>query len=679
MPRVRLVKGCCPLDCQDTCAWVAEVVDGRVQRVRGAKEHPYTRGVLCTKVNHYEERTYSPDRLLHPLRRVGAKGSGQFEQLSWDDALDEIAERFSHIIEEWGAEALLPHRYLGSMGIIQMYALQRVFHALGASRQGGSICGGALTAGLIEMGLEVDNDPEDIVNAELIILWGANPLSTNHHLWHFIQEARRRNGAQVVAIDPRSTRTTRQADVHLPIRINSDIVLALALGHVILTEGLQDEAFLVEAVTGLETYRRNVSEWSPERAEMFTGIPARTIRELARSFAIARPATIKTGVNFGAHSVGSELMQAVTALTILCGHWRVLGGGLLDGSTPRVDYGKAMGTQLGPQEVRMLNVGALGETLTTHSLTPPIKGLMIWGTNPMIVQPNVGRVQEGLMRDDLFTVVLEHFMTDTARYADIVLPSTTQLEHFDVLGSWGHRYVTINQPAIEPLGESRSHGWVARELSRRLGLPEFSDEEIIDDLLPEWITLEELLEKGWVKDDYERELPKVKLDFTVRLPKQAPTHFPLTLIAPKGHYTMNSSLINQPRHQKAEGQPTLEMHTTDAAARCLQDGNWVRIFNDQGEIRATLQTVEQMQRGVVVLPGRWWFNQAGNTAPTNLLTPSDVAGRGQPTYNECFVEVQASTASADPSTVAPHSALAHDGGDRAGGSGKCRAMVDCVT
>ncbi len=641
MGETRTVRGCCPLDCQDTCAWVAEVEDGRVTGVRGDREHPFTRGALCAKVNDYEARTYDPGRLLHPLRRTGAKGSGAFERVTWEAALDEIAERFRAIVDESGPAALAYQRYAGSMGAVQTFALERLFHALGASRQVGHICGGLIWEGLADMRLDGPNDPEDVAEARLVLVWGANPLSTAHHIWHFIQEARKRHGARVVVIDPRRTRSARAADEWLPIRIGSDVALALALGRTILEEGLEDSTFLAERAEGLEAYRRAAEPWTPERAAETCGIPAGRIRELARELAAARPAAIKTGVNFGAHSAGRETIRSVAALGVLCGHWGLPGGGVFAQSGPATNGRRASGIDRASPPGRPLHIGRLGETLTDAGLDPPVRGLMVWGTNPVVVLPDAERVRRGLLREDLFTVVLEHFPTDTARLADLVLPSTTQLEHFDVHGSWGHHYVTLNRPAIEPRGESRNHGWVARELARRLGLPEDSDEAIARDYLPDSVTLEELAERHWIKVERGRAAPDgVRLDFEPRLPPGPTGSFPLTLISPKSHHTLNSSFMNQARQRAAEGRPTLEMSPADAGTRGLVDQAPVRVFNELGELHAWLRVTDDLVPGLVSLPGRWWREQMAAGVTNNVLVPGRFSGEsGQPAYNECFVEV----------------------------------------
>jgi anaerobic selenocysteine-containing dehydrogenase len=360
---------------------------------------------------------------------------------------------------------------------------------------------------------------------------------------------------------------------------------------------------------------------------------------LAQEFAAARPAAIKGGVNFQQHSEAEAMVQSICALSAICGHWALPGGGVHIESSPGQRTGRAEGSHLRPREGRALQLAELGEILSSSSLDPPIKALMVWGTNPAVVQPDASAVRRGLLREDLFTVVLEHFLTETAALADLVLPSTTQLEHFDVLGSWGHHYVTLNEPAIEPLGEARSHGWVCRELSRRLGLPEPSDEEIVRDFLPEGVTLEALRQEGRVKVERGGATAPIKLNFSVRLPGFPTPEHPLVLLTPKGHHSLNSSFINQTRHATAEGRPTLEMHPADAAARELSDGNLVRVWNERGEVRAYLKVTDAIVQGVTSLPARWWHAQMPGGRAANTLTPAGTTRGGQPRYNECFVEV----------------------------------------
>jgi anaerobic selenocysteine-containing dehydrogenase len=640
------VKGCCPLDCQDTCSWVAHVVNGRVTRVEGARDHPFTRGALCAKVNDYQERTYAPDRILTPLRRTGPKGSGQFERISWDLALDTIAARFGEIIESDGPEALLPLNYLGSMGVLQRRALMRLFHVLGASRFHGSICGAAGNV-LEAEGHPRGFDPEEIVDSRFILLWGANLLTTSHHHFHFIREARRR-GARVVCIDPRRTITAKACDEHVSIFPGSDCVLAAGLAHVLLKEDLADLEFARTVIADMDAFRAQVEPWTPERVGEVCGLAADTVRRLGREFGTARPATIRCGVAPQQTVHGETFVRSLSALAILGGHWRHRGGGLFTETTPVFDESGALRPDLIAGKPRSLDMARLGEHLTSDELVPPVKGLMVWTMNPAVDQPDVRLVREGLLQDDLFTVVLEHFMTDTARYADIVLPSTTQLEHFDVQGAWGHHYISVNNPAIEPLGESKPHSEVLRLLAARMGLTHpalfESDEEIAGACLPAGLSLDDLQSKGWYKSPRDRpDFDAMDWHLTVAtgvpVPVTRPDADALQLLTPKSHYFMNSSFANMPRQRKAMQRPTLEMNTADARRRGLAEGQEVLVRNDRGALRVWLNLTDDIHPGVVALPGKWWSLPEVTGAVANELTPSAWSPGGQPAYNDTFVEV----------------------------------------
>lgn len=458
------VRGACPLDCQDTCSWIAHVEDGRVVRVEGNRDHPITRGALCAKVNDYQDRTYAPDRLLQPLRRVGPKGAGIFAPISWDAALGLIAERLGTIIAADGPEAILPVNYLGSMGVVQRRALMRVFHALGTSRFHGSVCGAAGNV-LEAEGHPRGFDPEDLVEARFVLMWGSNLLSTAHHGWHFIDQARKRHGARVVAIDPIRTRTAKVCDEHVSLRPGTDAVLAAGLAHVMFAEGLADLDFAASVATDVEAYRESVALWTPDRVAAATDVPAEVVVRLAREFAAARPAVIRCGVAPQQTVGGESVVRALSALAILGGHWQRPGGGLFIETGPAMDERAATRPDLLPRQTRSLDIARIGEHLTSPTLDPPIRALVVWNMNPAVTQPDSPTVRRGLAREALFTVVLEQFMTDTARFADVVLPSTTQLEHFDIVGSWGHHYITLNEPAVAPLGEALPHGEIARRLA----------------------------------------------------------------------------------------------------------------------------------------------------------------------------------------------------------------------
>lgn len=633
------VRGCCPLDCQDTCSWLAHVVDGVVQRVEGARGHPITRGSLCAKVNDYEQRTYAPDRILHPLRRVGPKGEGRFEPVTWDTALDTIAQRFHEIIARHGPAALLSFDYLGSMGVVQRRALRRIFHALGASRQTGSVCGASGNV-LEAEGTPRGFDPEEFVHSQLILLWGSNLLSTSHHTFAFMLEARRLHGARLIAIDPRRTITAARCDLHLPIRPGTDHILALAIGHVLLREELADCAFASRAAVDFKEYAAEASRWSPREAAELCGVPAQQIFELAREFGRARPAAIRAGIAPQQTIAGEQFVRSMSALAVIGGHWQLPGGGLFIEANPMMNEAAAGLPALG-REGRPLDMARLGEHLSGE-LDPPIGGLMVWGANPAVSQPDSKRVRQGLAREDLFLVVAEHFITDTARFADIVLPSTTQLEHFDVQGAWGHHYISANLPAITPLGQSKSHGEIMRLLAPKLGLHgtafSESDEEIATSVLPAGVTLEDLKARGFIKSSPPR--PAFGPGgITVRLHEiptrpQAPPPAGLQLLTPKAHQFLNSTFVNMPRQRAAEGGPTLQMHPADAAVRGLASGMAVRLQNERGHVSAVLHVSADISAGTVSLAGKWW-----NMGSGNLLTSGTYSPGGQPAYNDTYVEV----------------------------------------
>jgi len=649
MPDTQMVKGCCPLDCQDTCSWVAHVADGRVVRVEGAREHPITRGALCAKVNDYQSRTYAPDRLLTPLRRVGAKGEGRFAPISWDEAIATIASRFSAIIAEHGAEALLPVNYLGSMGIVQRRALMRLFHALGASRFYGSICGAAGNV-LEAEGHPRGFDPEEMVESRCILVWGANLLTTSHHHWHFIEEARRRHGAAIICIDPRRTRTAEKCDRHIAIRPGTDRFFAAGMARVMFDEGLVDADFANAHIADVAQLRAEVADWSPDRVADVCGVDVSDVVTTARTFGQARPATIRSGVAPQQTVGGEGFVRSLSALALLGGHWQRPGGGLFIEASPVLFEARAARPDLIPGTPRKLDLARLGETLTSPDLRPPIKGVMVFGTNPAVVQPDANRVRRGLSRDDLFSVVVEHFLTDTARFADIVLPSTTQLEHFDIVGAWGHHYISVNNPAVSPVGESKSHGEIMRLVAERMGLSHpalrESDEQIAASALPDGVDLEALKAAGWQKTfpprpTFDAGAPAFRIaGFTLGDASRSAGPM-LQLLTPKSHYFLNSSFGNMPRHRRGMVRPTLEMHPSDARARGLDDGNRVTIANDRGTLHAHVHVTDAVRPGVVSLPGKWWGEPPDTSAVANLLTPSAWSPGGQPAYNDTWVMVSA--------------------------------------
>jgi anaerobic selenocysteine-containing dehydrogenase len=624
------------------------VHDGRVDHVEGAKDHPITRGGLCGKVRAYQERTYASDRLLYPLRRTGKKGSGQFERVGWDEALTTISTRFAEIIAGDGPEALMPLSYLGSMGVVQCRALMRLFHALGTTQLHGNICG-ASAAVLSDEGQPIGFDPEDFVDSRLIVLWGANVLTTCHHQWHFMKEARRLHGTRIICIDPRRTRTAEHCDQHIPIRPGTDAILAAGVARTMLEEGLADLDFARQAASDLETYCDQVSEWTPNRVAAVCGIEPAVVVALARELGQARPAVIRCGVGPQQNIQGEAFVRSLSALAVLGGHWRLRGGGLFVETWPVMHEDRAAGSNLTAGRPRSLDMAALGHTLTDERLDPPIKGLMVWNMNPAVVLPNTGQVWRGLAREGLFTVVLEHFMTDTARFADIVLPSTTQLEHFDVQGAWGHHYISVNNPAIAPLGETKSHGEVMRLVAERLGLThpalQASDEDIAASALPSEVKLADLKVEGWKKCSPPRptlDSNRKKLSLTgepMTPPPQRAADM-LQLLTPKSHYFLNSSFANMPRQRKAQGAPRLEMNPDDAATRGLVDGQRVVLKNELGKLHTALHVTDRVCLGVVALSGKWWSRPTETDAVTNLLVQSVLSPGGQPAFNDTFVQVE---------------------------------------
>lgn len=645
----KMIQGCCPLDCQDSCAWVAHVEGGRVVRVEGAAGHSITRGMLCAKVHDYHKRLDAPDRLLHPLLRTGGKGTGQFSRITWDEAITRIAERFSRIIGTHGGEALLPVHYLGSLGVVQQHALLRLFHVLGASRQHGSICGQSGNV-LAAEGHPLGFDPEEVSDSRLVLLWGANILTTAPHQWQFIKAARERHGARVICIDPRRTLTAHASDEHVSLRPGSDAVLAAGLAHVWVRDGLVNLELARPAVSDLDGFCGQIAPWNPQRVGAVCGIAAETVVRLARALAAAKPAVIRAGIGPQQTVHGEAFVRLLSALAILGGHWQHTGGGLLIETAPMFHGARVGRPDFQTHGTRSFDLARLGETLTTSTLAPPIQGLMVWGTNPAVVQPDAGRVRRGLAREDLFTVVIDHFMTDTAAFADIVLPSTMQLEHFDVQGAWGHHYITVNQPAIEPLGEAKSHGEVLRRLALAMQLQhpalQESDEEMAAAALPPDVPMAQLQADAWVKCSPARPVPgsakKLLLCGGVPLPPMAQSPKHLQLLTPKGHYFLNSSLANAARQRQSMRHPQLEMHHEDAATRGLADGQQIEIRRDEHVLQAHLAVTDRIHRGVVALPGKWWRTDFGSSGfgINDLVAPAWSPG-GQPAYNDVFVEVSA--------------------------------------
>ena len=486
-PAKTIVRGACPHDCPDTCAMLVTVQDGRATEVRGDPEHPFTRGALCVKVNDYVERVYSPDRVLHPLRRVGPKGSGKFERIGWDAALDEIATRYKAIIAQHGPQAILPYSYLGTEGLLNgLNVGDAFFNRLGASISERTFCAsGAITGYMMTVGPTPGTDPESLIHSRYIVIWACNVISTNLHLWPIIAEARRR-GAKVVVIDPIRNRTAQQADWHLPIRPGTDGALALGLINVIVNENLTDNDYIDKYTVGYPELKERAQEFPSERVSSITGIPAADIVQLAREYARSQPAAIRFGVGIERQAGGGQCVRAISCLPALVGAWRKPGGGLvfMPNFAFPIKYDVLMRPDFIRPGTRHINQYHLGAALSGElGLAPPLKALFVYNSNPVVVAPDQDRIIAGLSREDLFTVVSEQFITDTADFADIVLPATTQLEQFDLMFSWGHLYLTLNMPAIAPLGEAVPNTELFRRLAARMGFDDAclkrTDEETV--------------------------------------------------------------------------------------------------------------------------------------------------------------------------------------------------------
>jgi anaerobic selenocysteine-containing dehydrogenase len=660
------VRGACPHDCPDTCAIVTTVEDGRAVRIQGDADHPFTQGFLCAKVNRYLERTYHPERLAHPLRRVGPKGSGRFETVSWDDALGDIAHRLRGVIGEHGAEAILPYSYAGTMGYLQGESMdRRFFHTLGASKLDRTICSTAGAAGMrMTVGANVGADSESVPDCDLVLLWGTNTLTANPHLWPFVLRARD-NGAPIICIDPIRTRTAQQCDEWIAIRPGTDAALALGMMHVLFAENLQDDDFIARYTLGVEHLRARAAEWTPSRTSGTTGIPAGTIESLARRYGESRNAFIRVNYGLQRHAGGGMAVRTIACLPAITGHWRQAGGGV-QLSTSKNFHFNAAGlhrADLSPP-VRTINMIRLGDALTLPDAGvggPPVKALVVYNSNPGAVAPDLSTVRRGLAREDLFTVVLEHFQTDTADWADYVLPATTQLEHWDVHLAYGHHYATLNRPAIEPIGEALPNTEIFRRLAKAMGLTQtcFADDDLslIRQALEsnhrhmEGVTFDALLERGWVRlnvprpyapfacgqfltpsgkcEFYSERLAQMGLDPvpTYIPPYESPerepalvARWPLTLISSPAHQFLNSTFVNIDTLRRSVKRPECIVHPDDAASRGIRSGDEVEIRNDRGGFRAIARVEDGIRCGVVWAPSIWWTKLAPDGRNANETT-----------------------------------------------------------
>ncbi len=680
----QLRKVVCPHDCPDTCVMTVKVEGGRAVEIGGDAEHPFTQGFLCAKVNQYLDRVYSPERLLHPLRRVGKKGEGKFERVSWDEALDTIAARFREVVARHGAQAILPYSYAGNMGLLSYGSMdRRFFQALGASLLDRTICASAGAAGYkATVGKSIGFDPEAIVNARLIVAWGANIVSSNVHLWPFIEEARRR-GAKLVAIDPFRSRTAEKADQHLAIRPGTDAALALAMMHVIFRDGLEDRDYLERYTIGAEPLRQRAAEWPPERVAPVTGLEAATIEAFAREYATTTPAALRINYGLNRHAGGGMAVRTIACLPAVVGAWRHAGGGILlstSGTFP-VRSAELEGHELIRPGTRTLNMSEIGRLLNDARLDPPLKALFVYNSNPVAVAPESESVRRGFEREDLFVVVHDLFQTDSVDYADIVLPATTTLEHYDLHKAYGHLYLSLSRPAIAPLGEAKPNTEVFRLLADRMGLDHpllrESDEQMARAAL-DWSSP---LLRGRSFEDLEREgslrlqVPKDWAPFASGnfptpsgkcelfsgaleqgghdpLPSFVPPResresapllaqrYPLAFISPPAHHFLNSTFSAQPVFVRRESEPCVFIHPQDAAARGIRDGQAVRTFNDRGAFVSTARVSAAAREGVVVGLSIWWPKMCPGGRNANAVTGQGLTDMGGgATFFDALVDV----------------------------------------
>lgn len=674
------IRAACPHDCPDTCAMRVTVTDGVAVKVQGDPNHPTTHGALCTKVSRYTERTYHPERVLHPLKRVGAKGSGQFVQVTWDEALRDIAKRLQTIAAR-NPEAIVPYSYAGTMGLLQGESMAaRFFHRLGASLLDRTICASAGGEALAATyGGKVGMHLEFFAQSKLILIWGSNSIASNVHFWTYAQAAKRA-GAKLICIDPRKTETADKCHQHIALLPGTDGALALGLMHELIRNNWLDNDYIAQHTEGWPLLHERALEWPPERVAEVCGITADEVRGLARDYATTPPAAIR--LNYGMQRVrgGGNAVRLIAILPCLIGAWRHRAGGLLLSSSGwfkpvRNDAALQRPDLLQGRTPRTINMSTLGNDLlrpASAEFGPQIEALVVYNSNPVAVAPESPKVVAGFAREDLFTVVLEHFMTDTADLADYVLPATTQLEHLDVHTSYGHTYALINERAIAPLGEAKPNTQIFRELASHMGFNEpcfsESDEDLARLAFQGPVRFDELRAQGWVKlplpdaplaqGQFPTPSGKCLIDAPgLGVPDHVPNYesrasspdqakrYPLAMISPPARNFLNSSFVNVKSLRDIEGEPILEIHEQDAAQRHIQHGSRVRAFNDRGSYECTAHISPRARPGVVNGLGVWWRKLGVDGRNVNELTHQQLTDMGRaPAFYDCLVQVQACTA-----------------------------------
>lgn len=662
----------CPLDCPDTCGLLLHKENGKIVKVTGNPDHPVTQGAICNKVRNMAERVYHPERVLYPLKRVGAKGEGEFARITWDEAVAEISGRYKELIREHGPESIMPYSFYGNMGILSVDGMdRRFFHRLGTTQLQQGICNSAGNAGWkYTMGFGGGTSPEETVNAKLIIVWGGNLVSTNMHQVALIEKARKQ-GAQLVVIDVHRNRTGQRADWFIPLYPGTDSALALGIMHVLFERGLVNETFLERYTIGHAELREHVKQYTPERVSAITGVPAEDIAKLAVLYGETSPAYIHIGNGLQHHDNGGMNVRTISCLPALTGQWLVPGGGAYKSNGA---YGKMNAAALERPDLRpnpgarTVSMNRLGEALLT--LDPPIRALFVYCSNPAVVAPDTGKVERGLRREDLFTVVHDLFLTDTAKYADIVLPATSSFENTDLYSSYWHHYVQLQEPVIPARGESKSNVETFKLLAAAMGFEEEafrdSEEDMIRQALQfphnpylQGVTLEKLQEQRFVKLNMEHQkdyldnlkTPSGKIELYSAAMERAglpplPTYvplregydgerrpgegdaYPLMFISPPNHSFLNSTFGNVEKLTALEKSPLLQIHPQDAAERGIEDGDEVTVWNDRGSYRVKTSVTDKMLPGIVVSQGLWWEQEDGRRTRANALTPDRLADLG---------------------------------------------------
>jgi anaerobic selenocysteine-containing dehydrogenase len=702
----KTVRGACPQDCPDTCAFIYHVEDGKLVEVTGDPDHPMTRGGLCVKLKDFAEHHYNPDRILYPMKRVGPKGSGKYERISWDEALSTIKSKWTDIIDQYGSQAIMPHAYLGNQGTANgLTAGDAFFNRLGSTVAEKTYCeSGSSTAWVMTVGPTGGLDVESLAYAKYIIVWGMNMVSTNLHAWPFVLKAKSK-GAKIVVIDPFKSRTAKQADWHIPIRPGTDAALALGMINVIIEEGLVDYDYVEKYTLGYEELKARAAEFPVERVAAITGIPVADILTLSREYAKAQPSAIREGVAVERCPGGGDAVRAITCLPALVGAWRHVGGGAVE--MPIYEFPMSVAHVSRPDWIRpgtrVINELDLGAALTGKiPLDPPIKSVFVYNSNPVSQAPDAGELVRGLQREDLFTVCSELFITDTAKYADILLPSTMQAEQYDIMVTWGHLYIMLNQPAIPAPGECVANIDLFRKLAKTMG---FNDDywNLTDDewltLAYDWkspalegITLDILKKDGWkrlnvgmpdVRAPHAKgnfKTPSGKCEFKSSMaeggnmvldvwrsgytdmqvggyvdpvPNYIPPHevideasanptlFPLNLLSPKPHAFLNTQYGNETTQMKRQGEQRIMINPSDAARRSIANGAYVRVYNDRGTFEARADLTDDVGAGLIVTNVGHWpgLNRTGTAV--NSTTAPRHANLGQAgVYSDNLVEVE---------------------------------------